>query len=174
MNEKTDSWEEKARQYATEALPVGFSLFDFIVIHGKKGVRLQVFLDKTSSETGSPTIEECEQYAHVYHHMLGMVETMPDQYTVEVSSPGAERQLRLPDDLERFRKRPMKVRYLQDSGKSDTRILSFLERDGDLTRWKTADVKFNRNQGIIGKKKPPQTMELNLASIQQVHLHLDF
>jgi ribosome maturation factor RimP len=33
------------------------------------------------------------------------------EVTFEVSSPGAERQLQLPSDLERFQKLPLKVEY---------------------------------------------------------------
>ncbi len=35
---------------------------------------------------------------------------------LEVSSPGAERQLRLPDDLLRFQELPMRVEWVDNTG----------------------------------------------------------
>ena len=72
-----------------------------------------------------------------------------------MSSPGAERLLKVPDDLERFREVPLVVDYKVDNDERSTRCLGYflldaVEPESRLAVWKLADVKENRT----GKGRP--------------------
>lgn len=167
------TWEQEALTMAHASLESGFSLYDFHIVKGKKGVRFQVFIDKPGDEHGSPNVEECEQFSHLFQHKLESLAGVPENYTIEVSSPGAERMLKIPEDFERFRAHPMKVQYEAD-GKVLHKILEYLSHNESRTHWKTADVKINRQQGLIGKKREAEEIAIDLDHIQKVNLHLDF
>ncbi|KVH87413.1 Ribosome maturation factor RimP [Cynara cardunculus var. scolymus] len=85
--------------------------------------------------------------------------SIPDDISLEVSSPGLERVIRVPQDLDRFKDRPMYVKY---TVKVDD-ATSSVERDGILRlesfdleteccTWGLADVRVNREKA--GKGRP--------------------
>ncbi|KAL0284984.1 UNVERIFIED_CONTAM: hypothetical protein Sangu_2799700, partial [Sesamum angustifolium] len=73
-----------------------------------------------------------------------------------VSSPGADRLLRVPDDLLRFRDMPMVVSYLQGSDsrcpeKNGVYFLDTIETESRCCVWKLADVRENRDPSAKGR-----------------------
>lgn len=99
-----------------------------------------------------------------------------------MSSPGVERVVRIPEDLERFKDRPMFVKYV--SGVSDTGSTS--ERDGifrlvsyDLEMksctWGLADVRVNREKAGKGrplsKKQREWRLETTFDSLRLVRFY---
>jgi ribosome maturation factor RimP len=79
--------------------------------------------------------------------------------TLKVSSPGVERVIRVPDELERFKERAMYVRYVAASEDLATPqevdgVFRLISYDMDLCEctWGIADVKINRQQ--TGKGRP--------------------
>lgn len=98
---------------------------------------------------------------------------------VEVSSPGAERQVRVPGELQRFAALPMRVEYSLEEGRVETQVLSFVEHDAaaGMTRWKLADVRANRAGGKgrgLNRKQRDAVYELPVPALRRVCLHLDF
>ena len=89
---------------------------------------------------GAVTLDECESFSRRFVEALDRVleegnpdwgkalpvGILPDNYTVEVNSAGAERQLRLPGELERFRGKPLKIQY-REMDKTRTRLGVFLK-----------------------------------------------
>lgn len=76
-----------------------------------------------------------------------------------MSSPGVERILRIPQDLDRFKDRPMYVKYATEMAVTGSttesdgvfRLVSF-DLDINCCTWGLADVKINRDKA--GKGRP--------------------
>eukprot|EP00898_Chlorokybus_atmophyticus_P001970 jgi/Chlat1/2774/Chrsp187S02946 len=148
---------------------------------------LVVRLDKLSDQYGSPTLEEISAFSRAYNARLeeAVVEgAIPSTYSVEVSSPGAERAVAVPHQLERFKALPMRVNYsVMGSEATSTsgersEVLDFvsLDEDGSVTHWRLANVKVNRGEKGKGlsKKQRERILDIPVSAIQRVNLHLDF
>ena len=82
-----------------------------------KGGVLRVFLDR---EEGVG-LEHCEAVARQLSPLLDALEFGSGRYTLEVSSPGLDRQLHRPRDYERFAGRLARVQFrAQDTGRKRT------------------------------------------------------
>jgi len=66
---------------------------------------LRIYVDKP----GGVTHADCEAVSHGVGNALEGDEVLPNQYTLEVSSPGVERKLKKWKDFERFQGQRMKV-----------------------------------------------------------------
>ncbi|CAJ1931880.1 unnamed protein product [Sphenostylis stenocarpa] len=112
-----------------------------------------VRLDKLTHEYGCPSIEELECYNKQYKKILdevGALGEIPDDLAIEVSSPGAERLLKVPDDIGRFKDMPMRVCYTENiesncPERDGVFLLDSIEKDSEMCVWKLADVKENRD-----------------------------
>lgn len=110
---------------------------------------------------------------------------------VEISSPGAERQLRVPEDFFRFPDLPVRVDYRRASDdKAQSGVYMFLglqnnadEGDkvgdeGDISRWALANVRVNRANAPKGRvelnrKQRDIRITIPVADITAAHLFLD-
>ena len=125
-------------------------------------LEIRVRIEKMSTRYGSPTIDDIEAYTIAYRAKLDDAESagrIPKNVSLEVSSPGVERVIRVPDDLERFKERSMYVRYVMTSEDAATTqegdgVFRLISYDVDLCEctWGIADVKINRQQ--TGKGRP--------------------
>lgn len=87
---------------------LGYDLIEvkMIVSHGRK--TLQIFIDKP----GGVSVEDCAIASREIGEMLDQHdEIFSGRYYLEVSSPGAERQLTMPQDFLRFKGRKALIRY---------------------------------------------------------------
>ncbi|KAI3672835.1 hypothetical protein L6452_38935 [Arctium lappa] len=123
---------------------------------------IRVRIERLSNKSGSPTMEDIEAFSNAFRERLNesaAAGSIPDNISLEVSSPGLERVIRVPQDLDRFKDRPMYVKY---TTKVDD-VTSSLERDGILRlesfdleteccTWGLADVRVNREKA--GKGRP--------------------
>lgn len=75
---------------------------------GRGGRTLRIAIDKPE---GYISIEDCERVSHLAGPLLDQADLIPNSYTLEVSSPGAERTLRDRGEYERFVGRKVNVRY---------------------------------------------------------------
>ena len=75
---------------------------------GSGGRTLRIAIDKAE---GFISLDDCERVSQVAGPLPDQADLIPDSYTLEVSSPGAERQLRDPAEYERFVGRRVNVRY---------------------------------------------------------------
>jgi len=71
----------------------GVSLYDLMLV--KEGARwyFRIFIDKEEGVT----IEDCERVSRAMSDRLDEADPIPQQYLLEVSSPGLDRLLRLPE-----------------------------------------------------------------------------
>jgi ribosome maturation factor RimP len=73
-----------------------------------RGGTLRIFLDRE----GGVRLEDCESVSKEVSPVLDVVDFGRGRYTLEVSSPGLDRQLYGPRDWERFGGRRIRVRFV--------------------------------------------------------------
>ena len=77
---------------------MGYSVYA-IEQAGQGGRTLRIAIDKPE---GFISLDDCERVSQVAGPLLDQADLIPQSYTLEVSSPGAERQLRDRAEYERF------------------------------------------------------------------------
>ena len=75
---------------------------------GSDGHTLRIAIDKQS---GFISIEDCERVTKVIGPLLDQADLIDERYTLEISSPGAERPLRNRPEYDRFIGQKVNVRY---------------------------------------------------------------
>ncbi|GLT94712.1 hypothetical protein SLE2022_124410 [Rubroshorea leprosula] len=146
---------------------------------------IYVRLDKVSTEYGCPSMEELESYCREYRTKLddaGTLGEIPDDLAVEVSSPGAERILKVPDDLSRFKDMPMTVCYEDTESncpeKSGVFMLDSIETEAGICVWKLANVKENRDPESKGRplsrKQKEWRLKLPFTGHRKITLYLEY
>ncbi|OVA00826.1 Protein kinase domain [Macleaya cordata] len=152
-------WGERVLSIAHEALlQFGDDMKLFSFKTSPRGY-IYVRLDKLSDKYGCPSMEEIENYSCLYKKQLeeiGESGEIPNDLALEVSSPGAERLLKVPDDLDRFKDMPMRVSYVEEENKNPQKdgifLLESVETESGECVWRMADVKENRD--LLGKGRP--------------------
>jgi len=166
--------EEDIRNIAEAALEQGFKIFDLALIHGKSILKIKVLLDKLDDPWGTPTIADCARYTRRFDAGLTDLVNkggMTEDYVLEVSSPGAERELKERSEWIRFREKPMKVRYNITPEKANTDVLSLVRVDDDMAYWKKAILKKDKKKT---RKQSGEEIGIQIKDIIQVKLYLDF
>ena len=105
---------------------------------------LRLYLDKA----GGVDILDCENVSRKVSDLLDEVDPIEGSYVFEVSSAGAERQLKRPSDFERFISSPVLVKTYQnrDGRKEFPGVLKGYE-DGDiLLQMGTQELRFNKSE----------------------------
>jgi ribosome maturation factor RimP len=168
-------------------------IYSFRVIAGSK--RVDIRLDKLTNKYGSPSLDEVGLFSR--NLMIELVALMGEEKAgeieIEVSSPGAERLVRVPEELKRFGEMPMLVEYDSSSAAAarggeakierKKTVLHFQGVDdeanapstGGISRWTLADVRANRSgKGRVLNKKQRETLiEIPIKYILHVNLHVD-
>ncbi|RZC07121.1 hypothetical protein D0Y65_014484, partial [Glycine soja] len=148
---------------------------------------IQVRIENLSKKSGSPSMEDIEAFSATYRAKLDEAEiakVVPDNICLEVSSPGVERIVRIPDDLDRFKDRPMYVKYAINDDPNNPAAegdgVFKLESFGMETKcctWGLADVKVNRQKAGKGRPLNKKQREWRLStpfdSLRFVRLHSD-
>ena len=83
----------------------GLELVEVEFKRGAKRSFLRLFIDKP----GGVTIDDCSVVSTQLGDLLDVEDLIPNRYILEVSSPGADRPLKRPEDYERFLGRLVKV-----------------------------------------------------------------
>eukprot|EP00195_Chlamydomonas_chlamydogama_P009484 CAMPEP_0202893122 /NCGR_PEP_ID=MMETSP1392-20130828/2755_1 /ASSEMBLY_ACC=CAM_ASM_000868 /TAXON_ID=225041 /ORGANISM="Chlamydomonas chlamydogama, Strain SAG 11-48b" /LENGTH=336 /DNA_ID=CAMNT_0049577329 /DNA_START=27 /DNA_END=1038 /DNA_ORIENTATION=- len=176
------SWGDAALQATQKVLKLpamsGIELYLFRAIPSLK--KLDIRLDKLDDMYGSPSIDDIEKFSRMLNLELeaSLGAERAGEISFEVSSPGAERQLVLPDDLNRFAELPLRVEYSNEQGGATTQVLELVEYDveGGSTTWRLADVRANaptKGRGL-SKKQKGQVVSLAVSQLQRVRIHVDF
>ncbi|CAH8354748.1 unnamed protein product [Eruca vesicaria subsp. sativa] len=142
---------------------------------------IQVRIERLTNKSGSPTMEDVEAYSKIYRAKLSEAElakSIPDNISLEVSSPGVERVVRVPQDLERYKERAMYVRYVNEEAESEGdgifRLVSF-DVEAKSCVWGVADIRVNREKAGKGrplsKKQREWRLETSFESLRLVRLH---
>jgi len=165
-------------ELAERALTPGLGVFSAKMHPVRNGFAIQVELDGLEHPLGAVTVGQCEEFslrlgAVIDEQVREKPSLMPglteENYTLEVSSAGAERELRLPEELERFKDQPLKVLY-QKEDKMETALLVCKGKEADGAYAFEAYVARRRK----GKKKPALSLRLEVSLIKRANLFLDF
>ena len=134
------------------AAELGLELWDVEYIREAGQWFLRVYIDKD----GGVSINDCEALSRALDPVLDEADPIPDSYIFEVSSAGAERQLKRPGDFARFLGAQVEVRLYQPVDGSKVHIGTLEQYDnGDVT------VSDGKTRRIFQK-----------SAIAQVRLHL--
>ena len=111
---------------------------------------LRIYIDKD----GGVGINDCEAFSRAFDPILDAADPIAGSYTFEVSSAGAERELKRPSDFEKFLGSRVEVKLYKAVGGSKT-------FKGTLTGYRDGDVTVETPAGA-------QTFEK--AAVAAVHL----
>ncbi|WP_237578366.1 ribosome maturation factor RimP [Leptospira mayottensis] len=125
---------------------------------------IEVVLDNLEHPYGSVGLLECEQVSRKLKEELERIS--PDlDFTLKVSSAGAERKLNLPEDIDRFRGIPVRLVFRSgESEKHQEGIFRIVNRDGDQVFLE----KFQKGKKSAVKKQTT----LNLKDILKGNLYV--
>ena len=139
-------------QPVAESLGIGIWDVEFVKEAGTRFLR--VYIDKADGVS----IQDCESFSRALDPILDEADPIPESYTFEVSSAGAERVLKRPSDFERFLGSDVSVKLYQpvDGSKQFVGVLQSYD-DGNVT---------------ILQNDKPRTFEK--STVAQVRLHITF
>ncbi|MFL6215029.1 MAG: ribosome maturation factor RimP [Blastocatellia bacterium] len=87
----------------------GLELVHWETVGPRNHFVLRIFIDKP----GGVTISDCERVSHQVGTLFDVEDLIPNQYTLEVSSPGIERGLYKRADYERFAGSRVRLRMVE-------------------------------------------------------------
>lgn len=127
MSKITELVKELAEPIAKE---LGCEVWDVEYVKEAGGWYLRVYIDKE----GGVSIVDCEALSRELDPILDERDPIPGSYTFEVSSAGAERELKRPSDFQRFIGASVEIRHYQpvDGAKTHVGVLKAYS-DGTVT-----------------------------------------
>ncbi|MBW7857049.1 MAG: hypothetical protein H3C43_01815 [Leptonema sp. (in: Bacteria)] len=158
--------------------------FDGVVVFGVAmkyfhgSYLIQIELDDLNHPLGAVTLEQCERFSKSFIEVINAAidsffengelpeDLTIDNYSLEVSSAGAEREIRIPDEFERFRGRALKIRYR-------TNDETIRVEHGIFDSLEEGLVKFIGFKPKSQKKVKPNPFQLELSNIVKINLYLD-
>lgn len=111
MSRITDEVRKLAEPVVRDA---GCELWDVEFVKEAGEYFLRVFIDRD----GGVSIDNCEAVSRALDPLLDEADPIPQSYTFEVSSAGAERPLKRPSDFEKFMGSPVMVKLYAPKGGS--------------------------------------------------------
>src|SRR5688572_22641387 len=136
--------EQQVTERAKAALPAELTLHKIAFFHTKGNTRIVIQLDKPSDAYGSVNIGECEAYARQMRDALDELEKTSGvnlNYSLEVSSAGAERELLSLADVRRFSALPLSVTFTAENGKVLSEVVKASSVEGETVVFNLADCK---------------------------------
>ena len=149
MSKITDAVTALAAPVAGE---LGLELWDVEYVREAGQWFLRVYIDKD----GGVSINDCEALSKALDPLLDEADPIPDSYVFEVSSAGAERELKRPGDFARFMGSAVEVRLFRAADGSKVHT-------GTLTGYENGNVTISSAGG-------PHTFEK--AQVAQVRLRI--
>ncbi|HMV35403.1 MAG TPA: hypothetical protein PKD60_05875 [Turneriella sp.] len=171
----TEVKEKQIRDRVLATLPAELSLHKLAFFHSRDNMRIVVELDKPSDKYGSVNIGECENYSRALRDNLDELEKTTAinlNYSLEVSSAGAERELATIEEVRRFMALPLQASY-ESAGKVLTEVLQVLEIEGEKMECRLADCKANRKKFGPAKLRKQTPLHIEWREIKKIRLHLD-
>ncbi|KAG8378142.1 hypothetical protein BUALT_Bualt08G0107300 [Buddleja alternifolia] len=168
------AWDKKALEIAEE---IAVSFDGDLGIYAFKtllNATIQVRVERLTNKSGSPNMKDIEDFSTAYRARLDEAEatgSIPGNISLEVSSPGVERIVRIPQDLDRFKDRNLYVKYVTqvvESGSSSEhdgifRLISF-DSEASSCTWGLADVRVNREKSGKGRPLSKKQKEWRLVT----------
>ncbi|MCD7469714.1 hypothetical protein HAX54_008881 [Datura stramonium] len=174
------SWDRKALELGEEVARSFYGELGIYAFKTLKNANIQVRVERFTNKSGSPSLMDIEAFSSRYREKLDEAEvagSVPNNIYLEVSSPGVERVIRIPQDLDRFKDRPMYVKYVSDEvaeHEGVLRLVSF-NLETNTCIWGLADVRANREKAGKGrplsKKQREWRLETPFTSLRLVRLY---
>lgn len=141
MSKVTETVLELARPIAEAA---GCEVWDVEYVREAGAWYLRVYIDKA----GGVSIDDCEAVSRALDPVLDEHDPIPTSYTFEVSSAGAERELKRPSDFERFMGAEVEVRHYQpiDGAKTHTGLLRGYAEGAVTVEIKGREITYSKPQ----------------------------
>ena len=124
---------------------MGLSLWDVRFVKEGANWYLRIFIDKDSGVS----IDDCEDVTRAIDQPLDELDPIEQNYFLEVSSPGIERELIKPEHFDAFLGAPVMLRLIRPDEKGERDIRGVLTaHDKDLVT-----VAFDGQERVIKKKE---------------------
>ena len=133
---------------APVAAELGLELWDVEYVREAGQWFLRVYIDKD----GGVSINDCEALSRALDPVLDEADPIPDSYVFEVSSAGAERELKRPSDFEKFMGSEVEVKLYQPHEGKKSLV-------GKLEAYENGDITIS-------------SVQLKKSQIAQVKLHI--
>ncbi|MEM7181133.1 MAG: ribosome maturation factor RimP [Spirochaetota bacterium] len=158
------SFKEDINTFLEANLKKPLQVFHLEVRDKNSNFLIQVVLDNLENKYGSATVDQCAQVSRDLRDFLD--EKYEEyNYTLQVSSAGAERELKLPAELERFKGLLVKLKLANEAENLEVKVVRILEiHDGMLD----AELWQKKKRG-----KPPGTVTIPVKDILRGNLYLD-
>jgi len=186
--------ESELIELAKKALSEGIGLYSIDLKPAADGFHFEVELDGLADPRGAVSLSDCESFSRRFVTVVDdalLERSDPDlfpegmnteNYSLEVSSAGVERMVRLPDELERFRDQPLKIK-LNRNGTVLSEVVRFVhtEKNGEKIKY-TFQTYIPVKERRKGKKKTKdpdgkgqgEQFEVDSSDLLQANLYLDF
>ncbi len=126
------------------AKELGLHIWDVEYVKEAGVMYLRVYLDKDEGVG----IGDCEAFSRALDPVLDERDPIPGSYTFEVSSAGAERELKRVSDFERFMGSNVEVRHYQPIDGAKAHVGTLMSYDGGAVTIEQGDttVKYDKAQ----------------------------
>jgi len=121
---------------------MGVQILEMRFVLNSNRLEIRFTLDRLDR---SVSISDCSSFSRQLSRILDVEDPIESSYTLQVSSPGLKRLIRLPDDLSRFIGRRIKVRLIEAVSEKVVWI-GILKNDKDpilLTTDEKGDLEFS-------------------------------
>ena len=170
------------------ALPEGTGIYGIRTIPSGDGFHFEVELDGLNDPAGAVSLDTCTEVSHRLVEIIdgalekgervtsGLPEGLnQENYSLEVSSAGAERKLRLPEDLERFKALPLKIKYDREGTIESELVLFRAFLEGGRIQFERYQPKRKKaGQRSMARKAIREPLILESSSILEGNLYLDY
>ncbi len=174
-------------QFLEQALPEGTAIYSASVAPAGDGYHFEVVLDGLTDPRGAVSVADCDRFSERLVELLDAGgSTLPpdltaENYSLEVSSAGAERKLRLPEDLSRFTGLPLRLHFTKDGVRHNELVTFGGEDPAGVYRFQEYIPRRKRNRtGPKGRARNffgargVEAVELKLEEMEHGNLYLDF
>ncbi len=191
---------EGLEELANQALDQGMAVYSAHIRKMSRGYHLEIELDDMKHPLGAVNVEQCETFSAAFVLLLdraiaeksisGIPEDLtPENYSLQVSSAGAERILKSPAEIERFKGKPLKIKFASGDFHSSALGVfhSFAEISGresivfelfiparQRKNKKRLDPFIAERKAPAAESKAKHLFYLFLDEISQINLYLDF
>lgn len=161
--------ESNVRGILEEILLPPLTLYSIKVVRRKAYSLIEINLDNLGHPYGSVSIGDCEEVSRKLQSILDL-KFPHENYTLQVSSAGAEREIQIPNDLERFKDLPLKLHFIDEEGLEKVELVKFVSRkEADLIEFRSYSRK-----GKSKKERLSKTFFISLKDIKKGNLYLDY
>ncbi|MCB1160524.1 MAG: ribosome maturation factor RimP [Leptospiraceae bacterium] len=155
--------EQEIIDYVNSIISHPIAIYDVKVHARNKRYLIELYLDNFENKYGSVSIGECETVSREFSSLLETEKGELD-FVLRVSSAGAERELKIPSDLQRFQGLLVKLKHRNEEGKEMEKvykILSVNEKEVHLEVFQKGK-----------KKKAEEPIIVNLSDLIKGNLYV--